>query len=353
MVEINETPVRTSKNYNINSLKLNTLEIPKAITEFKNKTIAIDSDEVENCSLSSEKIDLTYGLSEELTEQIALKRNQETGLIIKSKNNSNIKIDYKLDENNNNLIDFINIVANRDTKATIFIKYMSDEVKKAFHNGIIKINAKPNSEINVVVINLLNNDTENFLAIQNIIEDNAKINYTIIDFGGKNSVTNYYSNLIGSEADNRLNAIYIGKDEQVLDLNYIAELRGQKSNVNIDVQGALKDNARKHFKGTIDFKKGCKKASGNENESCMLLSDTAKAIALPMLLCSEEDVKGEHSTSAGKIEENELFYIMSRGFEQKEAMKLMVRAKFNNILENIKDEKLKQEILEEIDIRLD
>ena len=127
----------------------------------------------------------------------------------------------------------------------------------------------------------------------------------------------------------------------------------QKSDINIEVQGALKDSARKHFKGTIDFKKGCKKATGNENEACVLLSDTAKSLALPMLLCSEEDVEGNHSCSAGKIGEKELFYIMSRGFELKDAMKMMVRAKFNNILKNIKDEELKEQILNEIDERLD
>ena len=55
----------------------------------------------------------------------------------------------------------------------------------------------------------------------------------------------------------------------------------------------------------------------------------------------------------GKIGEKELFYIMSRGFELKEAMKLLVRAKFNKILGNIDNEKLKNEIIYEIDNRLD
>ena len=110
--------------------------------------------------------------------------------------------------------------------------------------------------------------------------------------------------------------------------------------------------SKKHFKGTIDFKKGCKKATGNENEACMLLSETAKSLALPMLLCSEEDVEGNHSSSAGKIGEKELFYIMSRGFELKEAQKLLVRANFNKILENIKNEDLKNIVLKEIDTKL-
>ncbi len=145
----------------------------------------------------------------------------------------------------------------------------------------------------------------------------------------------------------------MGERNQLKDLNYIAELYGKKTNIDIEVQGALKDNAKKHFKGTIDFKKGCKKATGNENENCMLLSNTAKSIALPMLLCSEEEVEGNHASSAGKIGEKELFYIMSRGFSKKEAMKLMVRAKFNSILEKILDEEIKEEILREFDKRLD
>lgn len=84
----------------------------------------------------------------------------------------------------------------------------------------------------------------------------------------------------------------------------------------------------------------------------MLLSETARSISLPMLLCKEEDVEGNHSTSAGKIGTKELFYIMSRGFSKTNAMKLIVRAKFNKILEKIEDEELKNEILNEIDKRL-
>lgn len=85
----------------------------------------------------------------------------------------------------------------------------------------------------------------------------------------------------------------------------------------------------------------------------MLLSDKAKSISLPMLLCSEEEVEGNHSSSAGKIDNKQLFYIMSRGFNYKEAMKLMVRANFNKIIDKIQNEELKEEIIKEIDKRLD
>lgn len=351
-LKLNETPVRTSRNFNINNIKLENINIPEDVEEFKNIEI-IGQDPKIDIQTNVDDFNLTYGLGEILTSQVKAKSNKKMKIVVNSKIKNDLQINFNIDEKNLNLIENIEIVANENTKSTIILKYESINNVEVFHNGIINLIAKQNSKINVIIINLLSQNSNNFLSIQNTFEENADAKFTIVDFGGKNSITNYYSNLIGDCSNNILNTIYLGKENQLFDLNYIGELRGKKSNIDIDVQGALKDNARKHFKGTIDFKRGCKKAKGNENEACMLLSDKAKSLALPMLLCSEEDVEGNHSTSAGKMEEKELFYIMSRGFELKEAMKLMVRARFNKILENIKNEELKEKILQEVDKRLD
>ena len=355
-LKLNETPVRTAKNFRINNIKLENIEIPEVIPAFENVTIIGDTSKMDiEQNADNTNTDLVYGLSEELTNQVKHGANQKIKLNINSNQNekSEAEIDFNFDNENSVLIDNIEIIANENTKSTIIIKYTSNQENGNYHNGIIKAKAEKNAELNIVLVNFMNTKSNNFLAIENDFEENAKINYTIVDFGGNHSITNYYSNLQGDNCDNQLNTIYLGKENQVFDLNYIGELRGKKSNIDIEVQGALKDTSKKHFKGTIDFKKGCKKATGNENEACMLLSDTAKSIALPMLLCSEEEVEGNHSSSAGKIGEKELFYIMSRGFELKEAMKLMVRARFNQILEKIEHEELREEILQEIDKRLD
>ena len=357
-MRFNETPIRTAKNFNINNIKLENIEIPEAITTFENITIIGDTSKINiEQNADNTNTDLVYGLSNELTNQVKHGANQKIKLNINNTQNKKEKteaeIDFKFDYENAALIDNIEITANENTKSTVIIKYTSNQENESYHNGIIKAKAEKNSELNIVVVNLMNTKSNNFLAIENNFEENAKINYTIVDFGGKHSITNYYSNLQGDNCDNQLNTIYLGKENQIFDLNYIGELRGKKSNIDIEVQGALKDTSKKHFKGTIDFKKGCKKATGNENEACMLLSDTAKSIALPMLLCSEEEVEGNHSSSAGKIGEKELFYIMSRGFELKEAMKLMVRARFNQILEKIEKEELKNQIIDEIEKRID
>ena len=348
MIKLNETPVRTSRNFHINNIKLEDVNVPQNVNEFNNLEIIGESAKI-NIENHKENIDLVYGMGKDLSN---LSSNQNLKIDIDSKTNKELILNFNFDKDNNVLVDNLVITANEGTKSTIIINYLADDKCSGFHNGIIKLLAKQDSNINVIVTNLLNYQSHNFISVENELEENAKVNYTIVDFGGKNSISNLYSNIKGDNASNEINTIYLGNKEQLFDINYIADLRGEKTNVNIEVQGALSDEARKHFKGTIDFKKGSKKAKGNENESCMLLSEKAKSLALPMLLCSEEDVEGNHSSSSGKIDGKTLFYIMSRGFSQKEAMKLAVRAKFNNILNGIKNEEIREKILTEIDNKL-
>jgi Fe-S cluster assembly scaffold protein SufB len=377
-LKLNETPVRTSRNFNSNNITLKDIEMPENIEDFTNIEIDIDTSKISQ-SQDIENGKLKYGLGEVLENQVLEKANKNIKLNINGKSNKESIIKFNFDSRDINLIENLQIVAEEGSTANIFIKYSSVENQACqnsscenimcpkvanenentnveqsyYHNGIIKVIAKSNSHIKVTVVNLLDEKAQNFLSIDNTLEENAKLDFCIVDFGGKNSITNYYSNLVGESSENNLNSIYLGKENQVFDLNYIGELYGKKSNMNIEVQGALKDESKKHFKGTLDFKRGAKKAKGDENEFCMLLSDKAKSLALPMLLCEEEDVEGNHSTAAGKLGNKELFYIMSRGFSKKEAMKLIVRAKFNKIIEKISNDTLKKEISYEIDRMLD
>lgn len=342
---LNEINVKTSKNFGMNNIVVNT-DFPKSKTSFDNLNIDVKSTKDKVIELDkTENLHLTYGVGLLDVSKI----NKNILIEVNSKMENPIKLDFYFDESNKYLEDNIEIVANENTSSTIFISYRSKRNIKSYHNGVLKVSAKKNSKVNVIIINLLNEVSDNFYSIEDIIEDRGCIKYTIIDFGAKNSISNLYSNVVGENANNIINSIYLGKGNDLIDINYIVDMRGKAANVNIDAQGALTGNARKHFKGSIDFKTGCKKAVGDENESCMLLSDTAKSLSLPMLLCSEEDVIGNHSTGSGKADKKELFYLESRGFSEKEALKLLVRAKFNTILNNIKDKAIYAMVVEEID----
>ncbi len=340
---LNETPVRTSNNFRINNISVENVTLPTKKEIFNN--IDIKQNSFECTTITNNPF--VYGTGKVLEDNI----NNFANHCLKMQGKGNLIITYNFDDNNTTLINNLEIIADGDSN--ILIIYKSNTDKKCFHNGKIKLISKENAKVDIAIVNLLNNNSDHFEEMENELYADSIVNYTIIDIGGKNSITNYYSNAKGEKSVNELKTVYLGIENQLKDLNYVAHLNGEKTVVNIDVQGALKNTAKKNFKGTLDFKKGCKKAKGDENEFCMLLSDKAKSIALPMLLCTEDDVEGNHSTASGKVDANDLFYIMSRGIEYKEAIKLIVRARFHKIIENIKDEDIKQEILQEIDRRLD
>lgn len=335
-MELNNTPLITSNNFNINSINLD-VNIPQNIKKFANIQVTKKIEELK------ENLEFKYGVGLDYS-------NSSNNIKINLNNNDNVKLVYNFDNENNTLINQILINANGNS--TITIEYLSNTNKECFHNGAIKLIANENAKVNINIVNFLNEASNNFETIENKLYKNSNVNYTIIDIGGQKSISNYYSSIIGENATNNVKTIYLGCENQIKDLNYIAELYGKKTNIDIDVQGAITGKAKKHFKGTIDFKKGCKKAKGNENEYCMILSEDAKAIALPMLLCSEEDVEGNHSTASGKVDKKILFYIMSRGLSYKEAVTLLVKSNFSKIIESIKDEELKKTILKKIDEKI-
>lgn len=192
-LKLNETPVRTCRNFNINNIKIKDFKGLERQEKFENieinginENIEV-SDELENKSL-------TYGVRRELENEVREKANHKVKLIISRK--ADIEINYFLDKSNSKLVDNIEIIAKDHAQANVLIKYNSKENIESYHNGIIKVSAKENSKVNITLVNLLNTVSNNFMSIENDIQDNSNVNYTIVDFGGKHSITNYYTNLI-------------------------------------------------------------------------------------------------------------------------------------------------------------
>ena len=334
-MKINVSPRLTSNNFRINDF-----EIDEKL--FKNNLKEFDSFKLDNVKIVKkiDKVITKYGIN---NEQI---------------NNGNFKYELEIIDNskygiidfdiNDDLVDLIELNINKDSN--YLINYNSK--KSIYHNGLIKVNISENVKANIIVINNVNSDSTNIMSFDNICNTDSNLNYLIVDLGGNTSVSNYYSNMNGNNSINNLNSIYVGNKNQVFDINYLVDIFGQNAKCNIDVQGSLSNESRKSFKGTIDFKKGCKGSIGNENEYCVLLSDKVISKSLPMLLCTEEDVIGNHATASGKVDDKTMFYIMSRGISKKDAEKLIVKANFNKLLTMIKDEEIKTKINELIDKKI-
>ena len=155
-LKINETPVRTSRNLNINNIKIQNIEIPETIGKFENVNIIGQVTEDVKGSYN-----LTYGLGNELENQVQQKANRKFKIVVEKNKNQNVEIDFNFNSQNLTLIDNIEIIANENTESTITIKYKSTENIKAYHNGIIRVLAKKNCKLNIIIVNLMNTESNN------------------------------------------------------------------------------------------------------------------------------------------------------------------------------------------------
>lgn len=296
--------------------------------------------------------DTTYGVGADLIRECEDAFN--TGILLyvpeDKKIDSPIRVEYVLDHKNSRVVDYNIIYAAPNSRTTVIIDYSTDDAEVT-HNGAMKIYAREGSEITIIKIQRMNDLSHHFDSNIAHIDENAKVNYIQVELGSKASVTNY-KNVLNEAGEANLMSIYFGDGDRLIDLNYLMQHKGRQSKSSIQTKGALKDYAIKNFRGTIDFQRGASKSEGSEEEYVLLFDKKVKSNAIPLLLCSEDDVKGQHAASAGKVDSEKLFYMMSRGFNKEEAMKMIVEASFQPIIERIPIQELRNIISEEIKQRL-
>lgn len=233
------------------------------------------------------------------------------------------------------------IYAKENTKGTIILIYKGNGPASILQT---KVYAENYANIHLIKAQLLDSGALHFDDTQVFCEENASVKFTQIELGASHVNSGLHVNLNGYQSSFDSKVAYLCQNDQILDMNHIVYHYGKKSECNMQVDGTLKDNAQKAYRGTIDLKKGCCGAKGHEMEETLLLSPKTVNKSLPVILCDEEDVEGEHGATIGRLSSDILFYMQSRGISEKEAEVLMSRAKIQAAVDLIPDEQVKEQI---------
>ncbi len=179
--------------------------------------------------------------------------------------------------------------------------------------------------------------------------ENAQVELIQILLGRGDVYSDGHFALNGTGAGFQAGIGYLGQRKQTVDLNLVVDHWGQKTTSEINAAGALKDDAWKIFRGTIDFKKGSAGSVGNEQETVLMLGDGAVNKTVPLILCAEENVVGNHGATIGELDEDTLFYFESRGISAAEAENIMARAAIERLARTLQDETAQAAILTELE----
>ena len=244
---------------------------------------------------------------------------------------------------------FLHVGKNSKMNVAFYCHSDQDETNSFFQQ--IKIYAEENSRISLSVVQTLGKQVRVFSDIGGVLEKGAAVDLVKMELGGKEVYSGAYMKLEGDNSSFAAHIGYLGEEGQHLDMNYVARHYGKKTNSLMESDGILGDHAFKLFRGTIDFIKGCPGSVGNEKEDVLLLGDDVVNQTIPLILCAEEDVEGNHGASIGELDERTLFYLMSRGFSKEEAEKMIADARLEAVAEKIREDSVREKTLEYLEGR--
>ena len=179
--------------------------------------------------------------------------------------------------------------------------------------------------------------------------ENGQVELIQILLGRGDVYSDGYFELNGDGAGFNAGIGYLGQKRQTVDINLVMNHWGQKTNSEIGAAGALKHDAKKIFRGTIDFKKGSAGSVGNEQETVLMLGDGVANKTVPLILCAEENVVDNHGATIGELDEDTLFYFESRGISAEEAENIIAHDAIERLARTIGDETTQAAILAELE----
>lgn len=137
---------------------------------------------------------------------------------------------------------------------------------------------------------------------------------------------------------------YSASSDDLIDISYIARHIGKNTKSDLVIDGALQDSANKVFKGTIDFQNGCSGSKGSELDNVLMLGDDVINKTVPLILCEEEDVEGNHGASIGELDEKIYYYFQSRGISREQVKEIILHSKIDKLLRQIPSGEIQEEI---------
>ena len=256
-----------------------------------------------------------------------------------------VKIDFDFDEGSETH-NAIYIDAQDDSELTVIMDYKSSLHARGFAAVQTKLRIGKNSKVILVQIQRVGDGFRFFNDVASVTDDNGRFEELELVLSGNETYKGSRTDLSGKGSSLKADIAYHLKNQEHLDMNFISNHIGRKTQCEICVSGVLRDESHKLFRGTIDLRKGAKGAVGNELEDVLLMDDNVINQTIPVILCDEDDVEGNHGATIGRLDEELLFYMESRGMSREEVYEMMAKARINSVVAMIPHEETRNLISE-------
>jgi Fe-S cluster assembly protein SufD len=177
----------------------------------------------------------------------------------------------------------------------------------------------------------------------------ARFHWTFAGLGGKLTKIDMEMHLEGEGSEARFSGCYFGDGTQHFDFHSFQNHLKGHSTSDLLFKGALRGKARTVYQGLIKVHKDAQRSDAYQANRNLILSDRARADSIPSLEIEANDVRCTHGATVGQIDEEQRFYLMSRGLDRHEAERLILTGFFEPVLARIPAESLRAIVTEAVE----
>jgi len=184
------------------------------------------------------------------------------------------------------------------------------------------------------------------------VEREGKIDWVTLNFGSRLSRMSFGSDAVGEGASAELDGLYFATGVQHFDQITLQVHSAPHTTSNLLYKGVVKDKAHSVYQGMIIAREGADGVDAYQKNNNLVLSDGARADSLPGLRIDTDDLKCSHGSTIGNLDADQLFYLRSRGLDENEARRTLIKGFCEDIAGRIPYEFVRAAVTREIDARI-
>ncbi len=241
------------------------------------------------------------------------------------------------------------VIAEADSQVTILEEHLSvDQQEKGLHCGGVEIFLGQNAFVNYAQIQNWNKKVWNFSTQRAKLERGANLRWITTSLGSRLSKLDQLVEMNGEGSHADLLGLTATHARQHIDIHTYQKHAVSNSTSNLLYRNVLKDRSRTVWRGMIEVQKDAQKIDSYQQNDNLILSKQARADTIPGLEILADDVRCTHGATAGKIDQDQIFYLMSRGLSYNQAEQVIVNGFFESVLQRIPLEYLRNKLQESI-----
>jgi Fe-S cluster assembly protein SufD len=222
----------------------------------------------------------------------------------------------------------------------------------ALHAAIVELSVAQDAQLRFVELQNLGEHTWNFTHERTRVERDGRIDWIFGAVGSQLTKTFSDLDLAGEGSEGRISGFYFASGRQHLDHDTQQNHLAPNTTSDLLYKGALIERSRSVWQGMIYVAPGAQKTDGYQANRNLVLSKNARADSIPGLEIMADDVRCTHGATVGQLEEEPIFYLMSRGLPRTEAERMVIDGFFSPIMDRIPFERVRERFTRMIDDKL-